>query len=81
MKVTAYLTQADLHQAVTNYLKLKGFNATTVNFHVTREDRQLDVDRIEASALCDTKPQTTNRGGSSDGYELEGTRNPDLHFG
>ena len=81
MKVTAYLTQADLHQAVTNYLKLKGFNTSAIKFHVTKEDREFVVDSIEASAICDTKPQTTYRGDSSDDIRLEGTRNPDLHFG
>lgn len=80
MKVTANLTQDDLQQAVIEYLRRKGFNTTTVNFHVTKEDRQFGVDSIEASALCDTKPQTTYRGGSSDDIRLEGTRNPDLHF-
>jgi hypothetical protein len=66
MKVTAYLTEADLRQAVADYMMRKGFNVASTEFLVTREDRRLEVDSIEASVTCETKPKTTRDQGSVD---------------
>ena len=70
MKVTAYLTEADLRQAVADYMMHMGFNVTSTEFHVAIEDRRLGVDSIEASVTCETKPKTTYRDQGSDGVRL-----------
>lgn len=70
MKVTAYLTEADLRQAVVDYMKRKGFHVSGTEFHVTKEDRKLNIDSIEASAICETMPNSTYRDQGSDDIRL-----------